>query len=98
MNTNQSRNKLFSDLKNMVTMASNYVKVASETGAWEVAYDLIFSDFLSKQVYKIIEQLGLRFEYYDPDGSYQDDATAFVDALGDFIKKHEPFFNRCNHE
>jgi len=43
---------------------------------WSEKYDLIFSDKISKKVY---------FEYYDPDTSYEEDVTAFMNAFKKYI-------------
>lgn len=45
---------------------------------WDVKYDLIFSERLSRKVFKLI-----RLDYYDPDTTYQEDVTAFVNALNE---------------
>jgi hypothetical protein len=45
---------------------------------WETKYDLIFSENVSKYVFRTI-----RLDYYDPDTSYEEDVTAFVNAFND---------------
>lgn len=48
---------------------------------WETAYDLIFSENLSRKVYSLLEKLNTRLDYYDPDTSYQEDLEAFANAF-----------------
>lgn len=49
--------------------------------SWEAKYDLIFSEKLSKCVFKIARG----FEYYDPDSSYKDDVMAFYNAFTRYV-------------
>ena len=48
---------------------------------WEAAYDLVFSDAVSRQVYATVRSMGQSLEYYDPDTSYEEDVQAFADAV-----------------
>lgn len=52
---------------------------------WEMKYDLIFSERVSRRIFNLIT-----LDYYDPDTSYQEDVTAFVNA---FNEKMEPVVN-----
>lgn len=47
----------------------------------EKKYDMIFSEKISRQVYSLFNEINVRFEYYDPDTSYEEDVNAFVSAL-----------------
>lgn len=58
----------------------------SSTLSWEAKYNMIFSDHVSKRIFEL-----LPFDYYDPDMDYQDDVTAFVQALNAHVK-------RANHD
>lgn len=49
---------------------------------WEEKYDKIFSDKISKKVFSLTS-----LNYYDPDTSYEEDVTAFVNAFNGYIKK-----------
>lgn len=51
-------------------------RIIVSTASWEIKYDLIFSEAISKRVSQLI-----RLEYYDPDTSYEEDVRAYVDAL-----------------
>ncbi len=44
--------------------------------SWEAKYDLIFSERISKKV---------SFSWYDPDTSYREDVTAFMNAFDDYM-------------
>lgn len=50
------------------------------TADWEIKYDRIF-DYGAQHVWPLIKALCLKLEYYDPDTSYQEDVTAYVQAL-----------------
>ncbi len=52
-------------------------RIAHSDLSWEDKYSLIFSD----EVATIIFDSGISFDWTDPDGSYEDDVRAFVDAL-----------------
>lgn len=49
--------------------------------AWELKYGLVFSETCSRKVYRWFRELAVEFDYYDPDGSYEDDVRAFVSAF-----------------
>ena len=46
---------------------------------WEYKYDRIFN--IGPGIRKLIEELGISFEWYDPDTSYEEDVTYYVEAL-----------------
>jgi hypothetical protein len=54
----------------------------SEFFTWEEKYDQIFSEKISRKVFKMI-----RLDYYDPDTSYQDDVQAFMIAFNERLNK-----------
>ncbi len=53
--------------------------------SWEVKYDLIFSEQISRRVFTLI-----KLDYYDPDTSYQEDVTAFVNAFNEKMAPNPP--------
>jgi hypothetical protein len=55
-------------------------KMFASSADWEMKYDLIF-DYGSRYIQPLIEDLGLRLEYYDPDTTYQEDVTAYMEDL-----------------
>ena len=44
--------------------------------SWEEKYELIFSPEISQKVFEIV-----RFDYYDPDTTYEEDVMAFYNAF-----------------
>jgi len=54
----------------------------SDFFTWEEKYDQIFSEKISRKVFKMI-----RLDYYDPDTSYQDDVQAFMTAFNERLNK-----------
>ena len=49
--------------------------------AWGAAYDLVFSDALSRRVYATLSSMNQELSYYDPDGTYEEDVEAFAYAV-----------------
>lgn len=52
----------------------------------EIIYDMIFSTKISKQVFSLFQQTPIRFDYYDPDSSYEEDYMAFMNAFREYVK------------
>lgn len=52
--------------------------------AWESAYEQIFSDDVALALASIFNALTWRFDYCDPDTTYEDDVVAYVTALREF--------------
>lgn len=48
---------------------------------WEQKYDQIFSDDISVKVFNLV-----RLDYCDPDTSYEEDVTAFINAFNEKMK------------
>jgi hypothetical protein len=66
------------NIRNFVTLARQAERItALEDVSWETKYGCIFSVDISQ---KILET-GLTPDYYDPDGSYEDDIKAYVQAI-----------------
>lgn len=53
--------------------------------SWETRYEIIFSSQVSKQIFTYFKEIGIVFDYYDPDTSYEEDVKAFADAVNDKI-------------
>lgn len=53
---------------------------------WEIKFHRIFG-YGAENVQPLIEAFGLRLEYCDPDTTYQEDVTAYVQALRDLRKR-----------
>jgi hypothetical protein len=47
---------------------------------WKYKYDMIFQ-IGKDHIYSELDSLGIRLDYYDPDTTYEEDVTAFVNAL-----------------
>ena len=57
-------------------------KIYDSEADWETKYDLIFSESISKTIFREIH-----LHYYDPDTSYEEDVTAFVNAFNDKMEQ-----------
>lgn len=49
---------------------------------WKKLYEFVFSENISNKIYDRFGEL----DYYDPDGSYYEDVTAYIDAFKDFAE------------
>ncbi|VTU43566.1 MULTISPECIES: hypothetical protein [unclassified Variovorax] len=54
---------------------------AGTESAWEDAFSLVFSSNGSLRIADLRAKLGLSFDYYDLDASYQEDVEAYLSAL-----------------
>ena len=54
---------------------------------YEDKYAIIFSPKFSQLFYNILEELNIKFEYYDPDSTYDEDVLAFSNALKDNLER-----------
>lgn len=59
---------------------------------WETAYDAVFCPQVSTRAFALQDIARIRFEYCDPDTSYEEDVRAFATALNDSIEEHAPKF------
>jgi hypothetical protein len=57
---------------------------------WQHAYDSIFCDDVSRRIGAIFEEMGVYFDYYDPDMDYDDDVLAFYNAVKDKLEELKP--------
>ena len=58
-------------------LADEAVAVQDSDVSWETKYDLLFSSEISGAISKT----GVEISYVDPDGSYEEDVRAFIDAV-----------------
>lgn len=65
-------------LNKLQDLYSQAIEIFESDMLWETKYDLIFSENLSGEVFRLI-----RMDYYDPDTSYEEDVTAFIQAFKD---------------
>ena len=56
---------------------------ASPNLGWMEKYNQVFG----LEIFQQIHGLGYTLDYYDPDGSWREDVTAYVEALNDFRKR-----------
>lgn len=68
------------------TILNEAEKVIQSEAFWSEKYDLIFPR-LSRQFFSVCP----RFEYYDPDCSYEDDVLAWYNAAKDFATFNPEF-------
>lgn len=68
-------------LKELQELHSEARKIFDSNLSWEAKYDLIFSKQISQRVFALID-----LDYYDPDTSYAEDLTAFMDAFDAAMK------------
>lgn len=55
--------------------------------AWSETYDQVFSKSCSQRIFSLFDALSMRFEWCDPDASYEDDVLAFHRALEEAIPR-----------
>ena len=63
----------------------------------EYKYDLIFSEKISRKVFALFQDSPLRFDYYDPDTSYEEDIQAFVSALTEHTQRLDELYQSNQH-
>lgn len=61
---------------------------------WELAYDLIFNEKTSRQIFALFNDLGSRLDYYDPDTTYKEDVLAFTSAFDEKMKTLHVLVNK----
>lgn len=64
-------------------------KLIDENVSWEIKYDLVFCENVSRRVFTLLKELNVSFDYYDPDTSYEEDLMAFANALKEKLEKLE---------
>lgn len=74
----------YDELLNLNNKVQQLIK---EDVDWEIKYDLIFSKNVSRRIFTLLSELNIRFDYYDPDTSYEEDALAFANALNEKVEE-----------
>jgi len=64
-------------IKEFIATTKKSSHIANSDISWELKHSLIFSNDISEKIHK----LGVDFDYYDPDASYQEDTEAFIYAI-----------------
>ncbi len=59
---------------------------------FELLYDVVFATH-SECISPIIEMLGMKFDWCDPDTSYEEDVEAYLNALDEFKKRLQTLVN-----
>ena len=54
---------------------------------WERVFDAVFEGGISGKVISLSGRIGQSFDWYDPDTTYEEDATAFINALHEFASE-----------
>jgi hypothetical protein len=78
-----TQDQILSQLKKILSFSEELVNSDLQE---ELIYDMIFSEKISRQVYSLFNQTPIKFDYYDPDSSYQEDCMAFYYALKEHIQ------------
>ena len=60
---------------------------------WERTYKLVFSPYMSQTLGRLLGELGQTLDYYDPDGSYQDDVQAYARAWDEKVAQLKAHFS-----
>lgn len=69
-----------------LNLVFNQALHAKNERSWETAYDLIFSQYGNQTITKCLNALNIeRFDYYDPDTTYEEDSTAYMSALNSYM-------------
>lgn len=55
-------------------------KLFRANSSWELKYETIFR-IANESVLPLLNEIGIRFHYYDPDTSYQEDVEAYMNAI-----------------
>lgn len=75
---NEALKLIDSPTLNVVLIYHKAKEIFESTKTWDEKYDLIFSDNISKKVYHL-------FDWYDPDTTYEEDVTAFMNHFERYI-------------
>lgn len=61
-------------------------------GVWKETFDLVFSAKVSHRIGDLLQELGIRLEYNDPDTGYKEDVVAYSVALDERAKSLRNFY------
>lgn len=73
------------ELKELFKYVKTCVKVAESTGSWVECFRMIFNSEVSQKV---------PFEWFDFDGSYEDDVRSFYQQFGWYMESVFEGFNK----
>lgn len=80
------------NLKKILRLIDAAIVVFESSATWEIKYDAIFG----LKIPHTIEEAGFNFDWYDPDMDYEDDVTAFINAIKEFKGKIGDIFDRLD--
>lgn len=63
--------------QDFIALADKAVAICDSDASWETKFDLIFSAEISQAIF----ETRVKFDYYDPDTSYQEDVITYVSAV-----------------
>lgn len=79
-----------SKIQELRTLNSKVQRLTNEENVdWDLKYDMIFSENISRKVFSLLKELGSPLDYYDPDTSEEEDVKAFSDALKEKMEELE---------
>ena len=77
----------YHELENIVTLLNTIICHQTDDEGWSRRYNIVFSENISKRAVLLYNNLSeSKFDYYDPDTSYQEDVEAFVKAITEAFK------------
>lgn len=79
-----------SKIQELRTLNNKVQRLTNEENVdWDLKYDMIFSENISRKVFSLLKELGSPLDYYDPDTSEEEDVKAFSDALKEKMEELE---------
>lgn len=79
--------KIVCEMNKIFDNANEQITKDNSDEHWSIAYDQIFSEKISKKIYKKFHKLNIQMHYYDPDSSYEDDVRAYVNAVNEKLEE-----------
>lgn len=80
---------LFDRVRTLTDVAAQQTSIDHDS--WKRCFELVFSASCSRRIGALLDQLGISFDYCDPDCDYEDDVLAYASALKDLQEKITPF-------
>lgn len=72
-----------SAVSRLIRLIERAEEVFRSEADWEIKFDTIFGMYIWRE----IRSAGYGFEWYDPDTSYEEDVTYYVNALTEFKER-----------
>jgi hypothetical protein len=73
---------LASQIRRLKAAITELVEIGKGPGDWEIKYDLVFNRS-RETIYPVLDALGLKLDYLDPDTTYEEDTRAYLAAIND---------------